>query len=141
MLRFQYKRRTHFYETDAMGVIHHANYLLFFEEARLQFLAQVTESQSGQNFSGQNFLKNINYPLIHCEVDYRKSLDFNEEMLIHYDVKAKKARLVFDYSLTIKNFNKPVAFGKTVHVAFDMKRRKTIRLPVQVLDFLNKQGC
>ncbi len=134
--KFQYKRRTRFYETDAMGIIHHANYLLFFEEARVEFLSKVTGSQSGQNF-----LKDINYPLIYCEVDYNKPLNFNEEMIIHCDVRATKARLTFDYSLTIKNFKKPLASAKTVHVAFDMKRKKTIRLPAELLDFLNRKGC
>ena len=29
-----------FYETDAMGVVHHSNYLRFLEHARVQFLAE-----------------------------------------------------------------------------------------------------
>ena len=135
LTQFQYKRRTHFYETDAMGIIHHANYLLFFEEARLQFLAQMTGSQNGQNF-----LKDINYPLIHCEVDYNKPLNFNEEAVIHYDVETTKARLTFNYFLITKNFNKPLVSAKTVHVAFDMKRKKTIRLPAELFDFLSRRN-
>ena len=31
---FTYKRRVTFYETDGMKVVHHANYLKYFEEAR-----------------------------------------------------------------------------------------------------------
>ncbi|MDR0671414.1 MAG: hypothetical protein LBF64_03790 [Oscillospiraceae bacterium] len=30
-----YVRRTQFYETDQMGIIHHANYIRWFEEARV----------------------------------------------------------------------------------------------------------
>jgi acyl-CoA thioester hydrolase len=31
-------RRVAFYETDAMGVVHHANYLRFFEDARIVWM-------------------------------------------------------------------------------------------------------
>ena len=33
-----YRHRVRFYETDAMGIVHHANYLLFMENARIAFL-------------------------------------------------------------------------------------------------------
>ena len=35
---FTYKRRVTFYETDGMKVVHHANYLKYFEEARVEYL-------------------------------------------------------------------------------------------------------
>ena len=30
-----YKRRINYYETDAMKVVHHSNYIRFLEEARI----------------------------------------------------------------------------------------------------------
>lgn len=36
-----YLRKTHFYETDAMGIIYHANYVHFMEEARCDFMEQL----------------------------------------------------------------------------------------------------
>ena len=35
---FVYSRKTQFYETDAMGVIHHSNYIRWFEEARVALM-------------------------------------------------------------------------------------------------------
>lgn len=35
---FFYLRRVAFHETDAMGVVHHSNYIKFFEEARVHWL-------------------------------------------------------------------------------------------------------
>ena len=119
-----------------MGVIHHSRYLLFFEEARTHFIEQI-----GGAKPGENFLEKINYPLIHCEVNYKKTLGFNEEMIIDCSVQALGARLIFDYRLTNKGFDKLVAFGKTVHVAFDVKKQKVIRLPDPVFDFLKKRSC
>ena len=130
--RLQYKRIMQFYETDAMGIIHHANYVLLLEEARLQFLRLVSESKTG------DVLKEVNYPLLSCHVDYKKPLHFNEEVVVDYTVSAEGARLVFDYILSTKTFAKPVAFGKTVHVAFDMKTKKAIKLPERVLEFIKE---
>ena len=36
-----YTRKAQFYETDQMGVIHHSNYIRWFEEARVHFLEQI----------------------------------------------------------------------------------------------------
>ncbi|MCL2031098.1 MAG: acyl-CoA thioesterase [Oscillospiraceae bacterium] len=35
---YVYTRKVQFYETDAMGVVHHSNYIRWFEEARVGFM-------------------------------------------------------------------------------------------------------
>jgi len=133
-----YCRRLQFYETDAMGIIHHANYLKLMEEARLQFLRSVYTHNHGEPEGP--LLAQINYPLVHCQVDYKKPMRFNEDLLIHYDVWTEGARLFFSYLFETKSFENPVAFGKTVHVAFDMNTQRAVRLPKDVLDYLQQTG-
>lgn len=36
-----YIRKTNYYETDQMGIIHHSNYIRWFEEARIDFMEQM----------------------------------------------------------------------------------------------------
>ena len=36
-----YLRRVQYYETDMMGVAHHANYIHWMEEARIDFMQQL----------------------------------------------------------------------------------------------------
>ena len=36
-----YSRKANYYETDQMGIIHHSNYIRWFEEARVDFLEQI----------------------------------------------------------------------------------------------------
>ena len=38
---FTHEIRVRFVETDAMGIVHHSNYLAYFEEARVAYLAHV----------------------------------------------------------------------------------------------------
>ncbi len=33
-----YERTAHYYETDRMGIIHHSNYIRWFEETRIHYL-------------------------------------------------------------------------------------------------------
>ena len=35
-----YQRKVHYYETDQMGIVHHSNYVRWFEEARTDLLSQ-----------------------------------------------------------------------------------------------------
>ena len=34
----KYEHKTQYYETDQMGIIHHSNYIRWFEEARVDFM-------------------------------------------------------------------------------------------------------
>ena len=36
-----YERKAFYYETDKMGIVHHSNYIRWFEEARIHFLNEV----------------------------------------------------------------------------------------------------
>ena len=126
---FQYKRVTQFYETDAMGIIHHANYVYLMEEARLSFVRQIPGS-------GNNPLGPINYPLLSCEVQYKKPLYFNDNVIVDFEVEAKAARLIFQYQIRTERSEHPVAFGKTVHAAYDMKAQRATKIPQAVIDFL-----
>ena len=35
---YEYERVVKYYETDQMGVVHHSNYIWWFEEARVEFM-------------------------------------------------------------------------------------------------------
>ena len=36
-----YEHKTQYYETDQMGIIHHSNYIRWFEEARMDMMEQM----------------------------------------------------------------------------------------------------
>jgi acyl-CoA thioester hydrolase len=131
---FRYSRRIQFYETDAMGIVHHGNYVLLMEEARLDFLRHISEDPEG------NMLEAVNYPLLSCHVDFKNPLQFNDVVEVAYGVSQEGVRLVFEYEFWTKSFPKPVAFGKTVHVAFDMTTRRAVKLPKKVTEFLASKG-
>lgn len=127
-MTFYYSRRLQFYETDAMGIIYHGNYLNLMEEARVDWLRQNNILSLGD----------INFPVIEAQVRYAHSMYFDDEARIAVRPRIEKIRLFFEYEISTKRFSDPVAFGKTVHVAMDMKTRKPTRLPKAVHDLLSK---
>ncbi len=36
-----YHRQVNYYETDQMGIVHHSNYIRYFEEARIDYMSQI----------------------------------------------------------------------------------------------------
>lgn len=122
---FKYMRKPHFYETDAMGIIHHASYVAWFEEARTTFLRE----KGILAFRG---LMDINYPLLKLEIEYKKSVVFEDDVTVILTGKVDGARIYFNYEIQTKRFTEPAAFGKTIHVAMDMATKKPIRIPLQV---------
>ena len=38
---FTYRRRAQYHETDQMGIIHHANYVKWMEEARIRYMEEL----------------------------------------------------------------------------------------------------
>lgn len=131
-MTFYYHRTPHFYETDAMGIIHHASYVYWMEEARVSFLRESGVFKT----SG---LDTINYPVLNLHLDYKKSVKFEDEVTVAVSGKIEGARLHFTYEIQIKRFTEPVAFGKTTHVAMDMRTQRPIRVPESVVKLLSDQ--
>ena len=63
---FTYTRTAQYHETDQMGVIHHANYLKWMEEARIAFLDSVGLSYRGVEQGG------IVSPVTAVTVEYKR---------------------------------------------------------------------
>ncbi len=70
------ERTVAFYETDAMGIVHHSNYLRFFEEARARWLED--HDQPYHSYVERGF----NFATTHVSVDYRASARFGDELTV-----------------------------------------------------------
>ena len=51
-----YEHTINYYETDRMGIVHHSNYIRFFEEARIDYL-------NGLNILLQAAIKDLQHDL------------------------------------------------------------------------------
>jgi acyl-CoA thioester hydrolase len=66
------QHRVGFYETDAMGIVHHSNYLRFFENARVSWLETHDKSYTEWIEMG------LHFAVTHAQLDYRQSARFDD---------------------------------------------------------------
>lgn len=75
-----YYHTVQYYETDAMGVVHHSNYIRWFEEARLDYL-----SQSGFPYEAIE-ANGLLIPVLGVSCEYRQSVRFGETVRIETEI-------------------------------------------------------
>lgn len=89
-----YKRRVNYYETDRMGIVHHANYIKYFEEARIHLLDCIGLSYSKLEEMG------IIMPVLNVECNYRNSSGFDDELEVRTVLsKVGAVKVFFSYEI------------------------------------------
>jgi acyl-CoA thioester hydrolase len=125
---FVHRLRTRFAETDAMGVVHHAAYLPYLEEARVAYLRQLGHPYD--EVRGEGF----NFAVLEVVVQYRRPLEFDELVDVHLRAGAvSRATFQLAYLLTVDDDVRATAV--TVHGCVDASGKAT-RLPDWVADVL-----
>ncbi len=121
---FAYRIRTRFAETDAMGIVHHAAYLLYLEEARVAYLRHVGHPYQEVRRDGFNFA------VLEVVVRYRRPLEFDELVDVRLRAGAvSRASFQLAYLLTVDDDVRATAV--TVHGCVDPSG-KAMRLPAWV---------
>jgi acyl-CoA thioester hydrolase len=80
-MKFKYKRRAFYHETDKMGIIHHSNYVKWMEEARVDFLKEIGMGYREIEEAG------IASPVVSISVEYKKQVRFDDEILIEVSIE------------------------------------------------------
>jgi len=119
---YAYKRRAYYYETDKMGVVHHSNYIKWFEEARVSML-----QQAGMPFTEMEKL-GVMCPVLSVSLTYVNSVKFNDEFCVIAKItKFTGFRIEVDYEVVSSDKSVVFARGNTSHcfVGADMKPVRT----------------
>lgn len=109
-------------ETDQMGIVHHSNYLAWFEIGRTKYIEQLLNTTYAEMER-----KGILLPVTDAYLSYKKPAKYGDIVYIETKLKQYKGiRLVFDYTVTSKS-GEVLATGYTSHGFVD-KALKPIRL-------------
>jgi acyl-CoA thioester hydrolase len=115
--------RVRFVETDLMGVVHHSNYLRWFEMARVEYL------RAANVLLPELISAGILFPITDVLCKYRQSAHFDEKIRVEAElVEFSRAKLCFSYRVYRDDDNVLLAEGKTQNLFTDMSGR-VIRLP------------
>lgn len=105
-----YEHKVQYYETDKMGIVHHSNYIRWFEEARVDYLDQTGMGYEKLEQSG------VICPVVSVECHYHAMTRFGETVRIYTKVeKFNGVRLVISYEVKEKETGDLRCSGKSSH--------------------------
>ena len=115
--------KVRYYETDQMGIVHHSNYLKFFEFARIEWLEKL-------NIPYHEIEKNkIILPVVKCELKFLKPLVFGDTFKVKvHCTKKPLSSIEFSYEI-FNNSGEKTTEGKTLLAFLNSDSMKPIRCP------------
>jgi acyl-CoA thioester hydrolase len=129
----QTRLRVRYAETDQMGVVYYANYLVWMEVARVNHCRALGFDYRDMEREAGAYLAVTE---AHCR--YRSPARFDEEVVIESMVSDVRSRTVrFEYAMRRGDTDETLADGYTLHTVTNREGR-TIRLPEAYRPFFEK---
>lgn len=129
---YTYIHRVSYHETDAMGVVHHSNYLRIFEDARVEWI-------------NERNLKEIHYPhsemtlaVLETSTRHLRPAFFNDKLSVQLQVRREKLKIRFRYAIYSERFEAPIGIGDVLLVPLNRENKPT-RLPQALIDAVEKE--
>lgn len=105
-----YEHKTQYYETDQMGIIHHSNYIRWFEEARLDMLEQMGMGYAMLEQQG------IISPVLEVQCEYKSMTHYGETVEIYTSLKEYNGiRMTIEYTVVDKESGQLRCVGISRH--------------------------
>ncbi len=113
--------RVRYAETDQMGVVYHANYLVWFEVGRVEFIRQV-----GLDYRSMEQEEGALIAVIEAKARYKAPARYDDELLVRTHLTGVRGSIVrFTYTVLRAGDATVLCAGETVHmvVGRDMRRK------------------
>jgi acyl-CoA thioester hydrolase len=118
--------RVRYAETDQMGVVYYANYLVWFEVGRTDLLRQNGWSYREMEADGYSL------PVIDVQCAYKAPAKYDDEIEVRTTGEmVSPVRMQFNYEVVRAADHGVLAVGSTVHATLD-RAGKPCRLPERV---------
>ena len=116
--------RVRYAETDQMGVVYYANYLVWMEVGRVELC-----KACGFNYRDMEREDGVLMAVAEAHCRYASAARFDDEVIVRSWVEDANSRLVtFGYEMSAAEDGRKLASGYTRHVLVDREFRRT-RLP------------
>lgn len=123
--------RVYYSDTDAGGVVYHANYLKFLEQGRTEFLRE--KGLSVGDMAARGYI----FPVIRVELDFCKPAVLDELLRVESQILSiGKTSIVFAQQVVRINDGINLVKGKVVLVCVN-SQMKARRLPAEMIELLS----
>ena len=124
-----FERKANYYETDQMGIVHHSNYIRWFEEARLYYMEAIGIPYELMEEAG------IFIPVLGVSCDYKVSVRFSETVCIYVTLESFNGiRMKCSYKVVNKKSGELCSTGTSEH-CFLTKNYKPLSLKKSYPEF------
>ncbi len=120
--------RVRYAETDQMGVVYHANHLIWFEVGRVELMREMGFSYREMEREAGRFIAVAD---VKCR--YRAPVFYDEEVVVRTRLKkVRESVIVFSYELVRVSDRVLLAEGETTHIVTD-RNMQVVALPEKYL--------
>ena len=113
-----YRRKVFYYETDQMGIVHHSNYIRWFESARIWYMHQVGADYREMEEMG------ILSPVLEVSCTYRSMVHFDDVVEVVPKIeKYNGIRMELSYQILDRQAGEVRAVGRSSHCFLDREGR------------------
>lgn len=119
--------RVPYADTDQMGVVYYANYLVYFERLRTELLRESEASYKDIEENG------VMLPVIEAICKYKKPAGYDDLLEISgwvEEIKGAKVKICCQ----VHKADELLAEGYTIHACVDTKTRRPVRAPQSLKD-------
>lgn len=118
--------RVRYAETDKMGVVYYANYLVWFEVGRTDWLRETGWTYRAMEADG------FQLPVIEAHCEYKQGARYDDELEVRTRAQlVSPVRIQFDYEVARPADGATLALGQTVHATIGPSGRPA-RLPDRI---------
>ena len=114
--------RVRYAETDQMGVVYHANYLVWFEVGRVELLRSM-----GFDYKQMEAEDGINIAVVEVSARYKAPARFDDELIVRTSVRAMRSVIIkFGYEVLRCADGVVLCEGETTHIVVDGQMKKAV---------------
>ena len=112
--------RVRYAETDQMGVVYHANYLIWFEVGRVELMRQM-----GFDYKRMELEDDCHIAVVEASARYRSPARYDDEIVVRTRLKAARGFVLkFSYEVLRQADDRLLCEGETTHIVCDSEMRK-----------------
>jgi acyl-CoA thioester hydrolase len=127
-LPFVLHGRARFHETDAMGVVHHASYLRYLEDGRVEYLRALGQPYDAIRAGG------VDFAVVGVHVTYHAPLRFDDRFTVGLGLlEARRASFRVEYVVERED-GLLILSGTTSHAVLDASTGRPRRVPAWLIE-------
>lgn len=134
MLTRDFKFRVWYKDTDQMGIVHHSNYICYYEAARSELLRSF-----GSSYADMEEKDGVMMPILEVHSKYLRPAHYDELITVRISLRElPKARITFEYEI-YNEAGELLNTGSTVLGFIHRDTRRPCRAPKGFMELFGKK--